>query len=306
MGRTLTTQEFIEKAKKVHGDRYDYSKVKYKGATEKVCIICKEHGEFWQKPNNHISQKQGCPKCAGNIKNTTEDFIKKAKEIHCDKYDYSKVNYINNSIKVCIICPEHGEFWQTPNDHLDKHGCPECKKISIHNCRKSNFHILKQKISSNIIILSEDYYNNKNKIKCKCKTCSHEWEVRPDLLIRGSDCPICNSSKGEKRILKYLNEKHITFKTQYEITIDKRINSTGIAKIDFYLPDYNLFIEYNGIQHYIPIEYFGGKVRLQIQQRRDEYVRNYCKENMINLIEIKYDENIENKLNQFMSNYKFK
>ena len=106
--------DFIWKAIQVHGFRYNYSKVEYKNNKVKVCIICPEHGEFWQTPDKHLSG-QGCPKCANNVKSTTEEFVKKAIQVHRDKYDYSKVEYKGALIKVCIICPEHGEFWQTPS-----------------------------------------------------------------------------------------------------------------------------------------------------------------------------------------------
>ena len=126
-------ENFIKKAKEIHGDKYDYSKVEYVNANDKICVICPEHGEFWQTPSCHINGKHGCPKCYGNIKSTTEEFIKKAKEIHGNKYDYSKVEYNGNKTKVCIICPEHGEFWQRPNCHLNGHGCSKCNSSKLEN-----------------------------------------------------------------------------------------------------------------------------------------------------------------------------
>ena len=132
--QTSSTEEFIQKAHKVHGDKYDYSKVEYVGALTKVCIICPEHGEFWQIPSAHL-RGQGCPKCKAKKQTcTTDEFIAKAKKIHGDKYDYSKVNYVNRKTKVCIICPKHGEFWQTPNHHLSGCGCPKC---GVENHRKN-------------------------------------------------------------------------------------------------------------------------------------------------------------------------
>lgn len=127
MSKRLTTEGFIEKAKKLHDNKYDYSKAEYVNTNTKVCIICPEHGEFWQTPSNHL-QGKGCPKCKGKNK-TTEEFIEKANIIHNNKYDYSKVEYKSNRTKVCIICPEHGEFWQTPHEHLHGCGCPKCKNI---------------------------------------------------------------------------------------------------------------------------------------------------------------------------------
>ena len=126
----LTTEEFITKAKAVHGDRYDYSKVKYINNQTKVCIICPIHGDFIQRPLDHI-KGSGCPEC-GKVKNvesrrkTTDHFIDEARKVHGDKYDYSNVNYESMSKKVCIICKEHGEFWQTPYTHLNGHGCSKC------------------------------------------------------------------------------------------------------------------------------------------------------------------------------------
>ena len=114
--------------------------MEYVDCKTKVCIICPEHGEFWQTPSDHIFQKQGCPKCgikrrADKNRLSKEDFVLKAKEIHGDKYDYSKVEYVDCMKKVCIIChekdkngKEHGEFWQTPNNHLRGNGCPKCKE----------------------------------------------------------------------------------------------------------------------------------------------------------------------------------
>lgn len=124
------TDTFINKSRKVHGDKYDYSKVEYINAHTKVGILCPEHGEFWQTPNKHLSG-QGCPKCGAKRRSdssrfTTKDFIEKARQVHKCKYDYSKVEYKDSNSKVCIICPKHGEFWQVANNHLQGQGCPKC------------------------------------------------------------------------------------------------------------------------------------------------------------------------------------
>ena len=120
---------FIEKARQIHNDKYDYSKVNYVNSRTKVCIICPTHGEFWQTPHNHL-KGYGCAECGKEkshlSKITTEDFIVKSKEIHGNKYDYSKACYKTCDTKVCIICPEHGEFWQTPSNHINGSGCPKC------------------------------------------------------------------------------------------------------------------------------------------------------------------------------------
>lgn len=123
--KKLTTEEFIEKARKVHGNKYDYSKVDYKNNKIKITIICPEHGEFQQIPPDHLFGA-GCPKCPRNRGLSAEEFLKKAREVHGDKYDYSKVEYNCKSTAVCIICPKHGEFFKTPKRFLSGSGCNKC------------------------------------------------------------------------------------------------------------------------------------------------------------------------------------
>ena len=136
MSKKKTTEQFIEEAKEIHGDKYDYSKVEYANNKTKVCIICPIHGEFWQRPDKHLSRRDGCEKCGillrtQNNSSTTEEFIEKARNIHRNRYDYSKVEYTKSSEKICIICPEHGEFWQIANDHIRWCGCPICKQSNL-------------------------------------------------------------------------------------------------------------------------------------------------------------------------------
>lgn len=122
----LDTNSFIEKAINIHNYKYDYSKVNYINADTQIIIICREHGEFTQIPDFHINRKCGCPKCSNNVRLDLLEFIYKADKIHDNKYDYSKVEYINNRKPVIIICKKHGEFSQIPFVHLLKHGCPNC------------------------------------------------------------------------------------------------------------------------------------------------------------------------------------
>jgi len=125
MSKKITTEDFIQKAKKVHVDRYDYSLVDYVDSKTNIKIICREHNYiFSQSPNKHLNGR-GCPKCVGKNK-TTEDFINKAKDVHKNKYEYSLTNYINSQTKVKIICSIHGVFEQDTSNHLSGQGCPVC------------------------------------------------------------------------------------------------------------------------------------------------------------------------------------
>lgn len=130
VGKNKTTPRFIKDAQKIHGKKYNYSKTKYIDAYSEVCIICPEHGEFWQTAHNHL-KGGGCPICAeinrrDKKRKEETEFIKQAIQVHGKKYDYSKVEYLNCKQEVCIICPEHGEFWQTPDNHLQGKGCKMC------------------------------------------------------------------------------------------------------------------------------------------------------------------------------------
>jgi hypothetical protein len=129
----LTTKEFIEKAKLIHGDQYDYSKVKYQNSRTKITIICKEHGEFMMEANSHTSGGQNCPKCSliestKRMTYTTKQFIEKAVKKHKGLYGYKKSNYVKSNIKVIIECTYHGDFLQAPAQHLGGEGCPHCAK----------------------------------------------------------------------------------------------------------------------------------------------------------------------------------
>lgn len=145
----MTKLEFLQKAKEKGFTQFDYSKIPEKWTNNskiKIEIGCPEHG-FWKTTVfNFLSSKKGCPKCAGCAKLSTKDFIKKAKKIHGDKYDYSKVNYVDNETHVCIICPKHGEFWQSPHSHTSNHarGCKKCamenrlQNVKAHNKISTN------------------------------------------------------------------------------------------------------------------------------------------------------------------------
>lgn len=130
--KKLTTEDFIKKAKAVHGDEYDYSKTVYVNQKTDVIITCPLHGDFKQRPNNHY-MGAGCPVCSGNKKSDTNSFIEKAKAVHGDKYDYSNIVYKNNKAPVEIICPIHGAFKQTPDKHLSGQGCPMCAGEKLEN-----------------------------------------------------------------------------------------------------------------------------------------------------------------------------
>ena len=202
MPKKKTKEEFIKDARKVHGDKYDYSKVEYVGSKIKVCIICPKHGEFWQTPSHHFEGK-GCPKCSGNYIPTTEEWIENARNVHGDKYDYSKVHYVNNATKVCINCPIHGGFEQTPNNHLAGQGCPTCGKCIP---TKEEWIAEARKVHGNKYDYSKAYYvNSRTKVCIICPEHGEFWQT-PHKHLQGRGCSTCGVIKiGDKNRLSLSN-----------------------------------------------------------------------------------------------------
>jgi len=310
MPKKLTKEEFIERAKQIHGDRYDYSKINYVNANTKICIICPEHGEFWQRPHDHL-EKHGCRKCGKNnssIKKTLtrEEFIEKAKHIHDNKYDYSKVEYINNSTKVCIICPKHGEFWIKPNDLLNNHNCSKCK--SVYKYTTEEWIEKVKKIHGEKFNYSKSkYVNSRTKILIGCNKCQNYFYVTSiNHLHNKSGCPYCISSKLEEESFNILNGLNIKYERKKHFDW---LRNKYLLELDFYLPDYGIAIECQGIQHFEPTT-FGGiniekaKENLIYLQNNDKIKKELCEKNGIKLYYINYNENLKEKLLKIIKNEK--
>lgn len=206
--------DFVSRAIEKHGDRYDYSKSVYTKMHEKVCIICPEHGEFWQEAHSHL-KGQGCPRCgvasrASKRVLTTDGFVSKAVSVHGDAYDYSKADYVGSQDKVCIICPEHGEFWQTPNAHLNGRGCPRCKfeKLSSIARDTDDSFIAKARLlyGDTYDYSKVRYVNSDTRVSVICPT-HGEFSVRPSGFLLGRGCPSCSFER--RYCLKYDNESFI-------------------------------------------------------------------------------------------------
>ena len=174
------TNIFIQKSNVVHNGKYDYTKSHYINALTKLYIICPVHGDFLIRPNNHLNG-QGCKKCGierrvQNKPKSSGIFIVDAQQIHHIKYNYSKINYIDNSTKIEIICPEHGSFWMRPNSHLNGQGCPPCNR----NHHKSVKDYLNKTIvcqSCNIEAPISNYYIDNGYYRKSCKECEKQSKV---------------------------------------------------------------------------------------------------------------------------------
>jgi len=266
-GRIKDTKHWIEKAIKVHGDKYDYSETQYINIKTKVKILCKEHGIFEILPQKHLLRKQGCSVCGENkLRNTfsysKDDFIKKAKEIHKNKYNYSRVIYKNGKEKVEIICSKHGSFWQSPQKHVNRgDGCPECmyenRKMTIKDFvkRAKEIHINKYDYSN---IKLE--FNNKAMYALNIICLTHGiFSQRVDGHLKGVGCPRCNSSKGEEKIREFFKKNNIPYDTEMAVKklFPNSLMTLGYEKkrYDFVLKDKKIIIEFDGEQHFKAVDF---------------------------------------------------
>ncbi len=280
--RTKTTREFIEEAKLIHGNKYDYSLVNYINNSTKVKIKCNCCGKYFMQVAGSHLKHDGCF-CYKNDRKSLKQFIEEANKVHNNKYDYSLVNYINNSTKVKIICKLHGIFEQIPKDHINKkYNCPRCSNITnltdfIEKANKIHNNKYDYKLSI--------YINARTKIKIICP--KHGiFEQMPYVHLNGSGCPYCKNSHGEEKIFSYLTKNKISFETQK--TFDDLKNKRKLS-YDFYIPNKDLLIEYNGKQHYI--NGFGSTTHEWHKQlHRDWLKRKYAKENGITLLVIPYTQ----------------
>jgi very-short-patch-repair endonuclease len=225
------------------------------------------------------------------------EWIEKGALVHNDKYNYSKVNYVNSGSKVCIICPEHGEFLQQANSHLQGKGCKLCwdKK----NITRPIFNRLTQSewIDKAILIHKDRYdYSKTEYVKSTIKVCiickkhGEFWQEANNHLA-GQNCPKCCESGGEIIIREFLQSEGIEFKTQ-KVFKDCRYN--GVLKFDFYLPDYNMLIEFDGSQHFLPHSFSSDQSEetklknLQETQKKDVIKTEYALNNNIRLLRIPY------------------
>ncbi len=310
--KKLTTEEFVERSKSIHGDLYDYTQTIYVNNMTKVKIICKEHGLFWQRPNSHSSSGDGCPQCgdiAGRKKCTLtkDEFLQRCKEVHGNKYNYSKSIYVKGNQKIEIICKEHGSFWQQSLSHLQGHGCYECGVIEGHNKRRltqSEF-IEKSKLvhkNKGYDYSKVCYTDNKPKVKIICPI-HGVFRQSPHSHLQGSGCPKCNTSKGELKIINWLDKERIEYIHQKTFA-DCKGKTKWRLKFDFFLPKKNILIEFDGTQHFQAGVHFGNYIFTQKDfdalQKRDQVKNDYAKNNGYKLVRIPYTKmnDIDNILEQ--------
>jgi signal peptidase I len=295
-GKEMSFEDFMIRAKSIHENKYTYDKDSFRSTSKAITIKCPEHGEFRQIVAGHLVGR-GCPNCAKNKKIDTEEFIKRSKKLHGDKYRYDLVRYYKKDISVEIVCPDHGPFFIIPNNHIfNKQGCPICSGKN-HNT---------ESFIDSAIKFHGDKYNytqvkytgNDRPVDIICKK-HGVFSMRARFHLSGHGCPSCHLSKGEvlvSTILKKLDIPYIKNKT-FKDCLDK-----SLLRFDFYIAMFNSCIEYDGKQHFefIPSMYRNFNDFLAAK-RRDEIKNRYCYDKGIRLIRIPYTlkrSQIEEKLSE--------
>lgn len=241
--RRSSTEEFIKKAREMHKDKYDYSKVNYVNNSTKVTITCLLHGDFEQYPSSHLAG-HGCPECAGHPRYNTESFIKKAKEIYKDEYEYDQVNYVDSITPVKIYCKKHGYFEQRPVLFLQGYGCPKCgneRKGDYHRGTKEDFVKKAEELYPNNEYGYEkvNYINNHTPIIIIDHLHNdEEFSMMPYVFLAGSQNPRYKSdrirqkrSMGAEEFIRRAKEIH---EDDYDYSEVEYVNSN--TKVKIYCP----------------------------------------------------------------------
>lgn len=281
--KKLSQEEFILECNKIHNFKYDYSDVYYENCMSKIDILCPIHGKFKQRSIAHKGG-QGCKKCF-HLKNsisqkyTIDDFIKNSIAKHGDTYDYTKSIYVNSRTKIEIICRIHGSFYQIPPNHFKfETPCKQCRKLTKDEILKKFNKKHTNKYDYSLFNYSIDT-TTKSSIDIICPN-HGVFNQRISHHLNSTGCPSCNESLGEKMICEILTEIGIEFNRQQKFS--DMIYENQLL-IDFFIPNYNIGIEFDGDQHYKPIGIFGGDVEFEKIKIKDKIKDEYCLNKNIHL-----------------------
>ena len=293
--RTKTTQNFVTRCIKKHGNKYDYSKSVYTGSIDIIEIYCKKCNDYFEQIAGYHLQGNGCQKCNGGHRLTTDEFINKAIKKHGNMYSYDRSVYMGSQQNIIITCSEHGDFSQRPNDHLNGAGCPVCKKKALSEFRMKDIETfltqVEEKFPGTYDTSLVEYKGADKKIKIKCNRCDFWYVSTPGKILAGYRGCKCSMSKGEQIIFDYFKSSEIKFKSEKPFNHHFYGNR---LRFDFYLPEYNICIEYDGIQHYVPQNFSGRDENIEESlvavKVRDNIKNLICIEKGIKLYRIGYTE----------------
>lgn len=218
-------EKFITQAKEIHGYTYSYEKSIYLGSDENMIITCKLHGDFFQNPYNHIKRKRGCQACSGGIKKSKEYYIEKANIVHNFKYDYSKIGDCNSKEKVEIICSHHGSFFLNFDSHINrKRGCQNCQTVRNIKYTKEEFVALSNKKHNfKYNYDKSDYKGRDSNVVIECPQHGDFIQIASDHFFNGSGCPKCLNIV--RNLQEFIDKANIVHDNRYDYSLFEYINS---------------------------------------------------------------------------------
>ena len=294
--KKISNDDFLERIKGSLNDIKILSE--YQGSRSKIKCECKKCGNKWETEARNLLRGNGCPVCnKSNPKLTTEQYKIQLKKINPNIIVMGE--YTGNGNKITCKCKICGyEWYPFANAIKSGHGCPNCKAL---NNRLSNKEFVKRMKNINLFVkIIGKYETNKTPLEVKCLVCGKIFNARPEGLLKKSGCPYCNLSKGERDVSVFLDKNNIKYIQQKKY---KDLIGLGGGKLayDFYLPDYNLLIEYQGRQHKEPVKGFMEGELFEYVKEHDRRKKEYAKRHNIQLLEIWYNENIEQKLKETLN-----
>lgn len=305
MGKKKTHNEYVAEVAIINPDIEVIGQ--YLGGHISILHKCKIDGCEWMAMPSNILRGRGCPKCKAlklhNLKvKTHEQYVNEVHDINPNILVFEK--YAGRKRAILHMCLVDGTVWYaTPNHVLEGYGCPTCssKKVSAYRTKTHEDYVKEVWNINPYIEVVGKYVNSETKILHRCLIDGHEWFSLPGGILGGHGCPHCNQSIGERRISIYLDRHNVKYKTQHTFD-DCRYKKC--LPFDFYLTDYNVCVEYDGEQHFKVVNHFGGENGLLERQRNDLIKTNYCLSSNINLLRIRYDQNVEEVLDAFFNNIK--
>lgn len=272
---------------------------KYIDAKTKILHKCLMHDYEWMAAPNNVLKDKGCPMCKSEsihnkLSKGHDKYIKELKNINPDIIPLEE--YVNMNTPIKHLCLKCGYEWcAQPSNILYGYQCPRCSAQRFR--RNHEDYVEELKIINPDIEVVGIYINARSGVLHRCRICGNEWNALPCNILNGSGCPQCQESNGERSVRQWLGRQSINYESQKKFSNCKDKN---LLSFDFYLPDYNVCIEYQGGQHYFPVAKFGGQEQFENQIRRDNIKKEYCKQNNIGLLCIKYDEDIDEALTNFL------
>ena len=265
--KALPLEEYID----------DKTPIKFK------CLDCDWE---WIVDPSHLKSGRTCPNCKklNKRKQAEQNFIERATKIHNNKYIYEKIQYVKQQQKITITCRKHGDFEQTPAAHLRRQGCPLCAGNNFLRDREYFINLAKQKHGTRYDYSLVDYKNCKSQVIIKCNKCGNTFQQTPDKHLAGQGCPKCRLKSQSilfDKLRNVFNEDEILWEASPKWLDNQRF--------DIYFPKYNIAVEYDGKQHFVPVKQFGGNIGLAYTQQQDRLKEAKCLQNNCTLFRIKYD-----------------